>query len=54
MEILEGLFQEMTFMVSCEGEIGINQTKGLSKRHACRAEEIRMSEGPVVGGTWLS
>lgn len=36
MEVLEGLFQEMTFRVSYEEEIGINQTKDLGNRHAER------------------
>lgn len=33
-EVLESLFQEMTFMVSYEGEIGKNQTKDLGMKHA--------------------
>lgn len=51
MEVLEGLFQEVTFMVSYQGEIGINQTRDLGSRHA---EQKRMREGPEVGGAWLS
>lgn len=34
MEALKGLFQEVTFMVSCEKEIGINQTEDLGNWHA--------------------
>lgn len=34
MEIPEGLFQKMTFMVSYEEEIRINQTKDLGNEHA--------------------
>lgn len=39
MEILEGLFQKMTFMVSYEGEISINQTKDLGNSMQRRRKE---------------
>lgn len=34
MEVLESLFQEVTFIVSCEREIVINQTEDLGNWHA--------------------